>query len=205
MVVAKKTALQSTTIAMSAFQCIECENVCNDEEDCAIECFVCKNWAHQHCAALNDEVFGNLCNPLLQKKNLQWVCRPCLEEKKEVQSRHDNRLDKLLDLIPLVHSLGNRLENLEKGLMGEKLEEKIEEVVDRKLSEMIEEKNEIEKRKNNLIMVSIKESTKVDIEARKRDDLHAANTVLRSLVALTEDEVVEPVRLGKMGANGPEC
>ena len=70
---------------------------------------------------------------------MQWICHPCLESKREIQARSDTRLDKLLDLIPLVHTLTARIQSLEERLTGESLEVKIEEVVDRKLAEVMEE------------------------------------------------------------------
>ena len=87
--------------------------------------------------------------------------------------------------------------------MGEKLEEKIEEVVDRKLAEIMEEQREVEKRKKNLIIVNLKESTQTEFEERKKEDLAAAKILLGKLVTLESDDLVEPVRLGKVGGNRP--
>ncbi|XP_070196725.1 uncharacterized protein [Littorina saxatilis] len=112
-------------------------------------------------------------------------------------------MDKLLDLIPMMQNLGTRLEHLESGLMGKKLEEKIEEVVDRKLAEMMEEQKEVEKRKNNLILVNVKESTRIEIEEKKEDDIEAAKHIFGMLVDIEEGDVVEPVRLGKVGGSAP--
>ena len=150
---------------------------------------------------MDDDIFLSLSNP--KQQNLQWICKPCLGKSSEPQSRFDNRMDKLLDLIPLIHSLSSRLENIEKGLMGEKLEEKIEEVVDRKLAEIMEEQREVEKRKKNLIIVNLKESTQTEFEERKKEDLAAAKILLGKLVTLESDDLVEPVRLGKVGGNRP--
>ena len=97
-----------------------------------------------------------------------WVCQPCLNLKKTPKTEVDVRLDKLLGLIPLVKSLHKRMESLEEG-MGKKLDEKIEEVVDRKLEELMDEKMEIDKRRNNLILVNLKESAKTEIEERKKE------------------------------------
>jgi hypothetical protein len=180
---------------MQVYQCIYCDAACEEEDDKCIECFVCKNWSHQKCAKLTDEVFSTLTDPVFE--NLQWVCQPCMETKKEVQSRDDARLDALVSLIPMVHAMSARMESLEKGLMGEKLEEKIEEVVDRKLAELWEEQVEMEKRKCNLVIWNLKESAKTEIEEKKKDDLAAVKLLLSKVVELEEGDVVEPVRLGK--------
>ena len=135
----------------------------------SIECFVCKKWAHQTCTCIKDD--NIMFDKLTKAPNTQWVCTPCLESKGELQSRDDRKLDKLSSLIPLMESLTARMEKLEEGLMGRKLEEKIEEVVDRKVTEMMEEHREKDKRKSILIIVNLKESTKVDFEERKQEDL----------------------------------
>ena len=189
------------TQQLAAWQCIVCDVPCDDGEDDSIECFLCKNWAHKECCGLDEDIFLSLSNP--KQQNLQWICKPCLDKSSEPQSRFDNMMDKLLDLIPLIHSLSSRLENIEKGLMGEKLEEKIEEVVDRKLAEIMEEQREVEKRKKNLIIVNLKESTQTEFEERKKEDLAAAKILLGKLVTLESDDLVEPVRLGKVGGNRP--
>ena len=75
--------------------------------------------------------------------------------------------------------------------------------MDRKLAEAMEEQREIDKRKNNLIIVNMKESTRVEIEERKYDDLTAARTLFERVVSLDQGDVVEPVRLGRMGGNLP--
>lgn len=187
--------------AMSAWQCVCCDTAVVDDEHDSIECFACKNWAHKKCAGLSDDVFHTLSDP--KQANIHWVCQHCLEGNKGILSRHDNRLDKLLDLIPMMQSLNSRIESIEKGLLGEKLEEKIEEVVDRKIAEMMEEQREIEKRKLNLIIVNLKESAKAEVEERKKDDLIVAKSLLSKLVPLDDNEVCDPVRLGAIGGNKP--
>jgi hypothetical protein len=181
---------------LAAWQCPECENACEEEVENCIECFVCKNWYHQKCVKLDDTIFSSFCDPL--QPNLQWVCGQCLDNKKEVQSRNDRKLDKLMDLLPMVEALNARFTNLEQGLLkGEALEQKIEEVVDRKLAEALDEQREVDRRKKNLIIWNLKESTKLEIAEKKEEDLESAKTLLRKLVPLEDDEVIEPVRLGK--------
>jgi hypothetical protein len=177
----------------AVFQCIYCDSACEEIDDNCIECFVCKNWSHQKCAKVPDEIFKSLTD----LGCLQWVCQPCMESKQEAQSRDDARLEALLSLIPMVHAMSARMESIEKGLMGEKLEEKIEEVVDRKLAEMLQEQMEVEKRKCNLVIWNLKESTKLEIEDKKKDDLTAVKSLLSKVVQLEEGDVVEPIRLGK--------
>ena len=67
----------------------------------------------------------------------------------------------------------------------------------------MEEKLEREKRKNNIIIVNMKESTKTDLRERKENDRAAAKTLLEKLVPLEDCDIGEPTRLGKEGGNRP--
>ena len=187
--------------ALTAWQCLYCSNVCDDDQEDSIKCFACKKWAHQKCSGLKDQLFEAFCDP--EQPNLEWICNHCVDAKNELQASQDPRIDKLLDLIPLVATLSNRLENIEKNLLGENLEEKIEEVVDRKLAEAMNEQREVERRKKNLIIVNLKESSKTDIKERIQEDLSAAKKLLGKLVYLEDDDITDPIRLGKEGGNKP--
>lgn len=187
---------KKTMEKMGTWQCTECDNACTDDGD--IECFVCKNWTHKKCANIKEDMYETL-----SLDNVQWICSKCLKGKKEVQTKTDAQLEKLLDLVPLVHSLKTKLEKIEEGLGMEKLEEKVEEVVDRKLAEALEEQNEIEKRKDNIIIVNMRESDKTSVEERKQDDLAQARTILGKLTKIVDDGLTDPVRLGKIGGNRP--
>ena len=186
---------------MAAWQCTVCDSPCEDKEhtERSIECFVCKKWAHKACTGIKDDMFDNL----TEAPSTQWVCMPCLESKGELQSRNGRKLDMLLSMIPLMESLTTRMEKLEEGLMGKKLEETIEEVVDKKVTEMMEEHREIDKRKSNFIIVNLKESTKADSEERKQEDLQEVHGLLGGIVELCDDDIENPVRLGAAGGNRP--
>jgi hypothetical protein len=188
---------------MSAWQCTECNEAC-DGENGEIECFVCKNWTHMKCGKISDEMLN-----MLALDNLQWICKRCLNQTEknpkevDLQSRTEAQLSKLLDLVPLIHSLKTKIERIEDGLGIEKLEEKIEEVVDRKLAAALEEHQEIEKRKRNILIVNLKESAKTSIEERKEDDIEAARNLLSKLTEVGEETLKEPIRLGKVGGHRP--
>lgn len=184
---------------LSTWQCLNCSTTCDDEQENSIKCFTCKKWAHERCSGLNKDVFEQFCDP--KQVNLEWICQKCVEAKVEFQTRQDPRIDQLLDLIPLVGALSNRLENLENNLLGEKMEEKIEQIVDRKIAEALEEQKEVETRKKNLILVNIKESSKTDIKERMEEDLSTAKEVISKLVALEPDDISDPVRLGRENMN----
>lgn len=188
--------------ALTTWQCIYCDQTCEeDDEDGAIECFVCKQWAHRKCSKISKAMLDELGDS--RQANLQWVCQPCLDDKKTVQDRTDTRLDKLMELLPLVKTISSRLETLEKQLSEENLEEKIREIVDKQIDDRLEEQMEIEKRKKNLIFVNVKESVRTEIEERQRDDLGKVREILGEVMKIEEADISNPVRLGKVGGNKP--
>ena len=83
---------------MAVWQCTVCHIPCEDEghTERSIECFVCKQWAHQTCTGIKDGMFDNL----TKAPNTQWVCTPCLESMGE--PRDERKLDMLLSMIPLM-------------------------------------------------------------------------------------------------------
>ena len=177
------------------WQCPYCNDGVDDQDEC-VDCYVCKNWCHKTCTKMPDATFDCLSDT--RQPNLQWICKPCMEGATELRTKQEARMEKLLELIPLFQTMSDRLQNLEKS-MGEQLEEKIEEVVERKLEEKMEEMMEVEKRKKNLVIVNMAESTKTEIEECRKDDLAAAKKILSAIADVKEGDISEPIRLGKKG------
>lgn len=189
------------TNVLATWQCIVCDNACDtdDEDNPSIECFNCKHWSHKKCSKLTDQEFDVIAN----RNDLQWVCRQCMDEEKEKKSKTDSKLDMILTLIPMIHSMNEKILNIENEMGGKKLEDKIEEVVDKKIAEAFGEGQEREKRKKNLIITNVKESSKANPTERKEDDLDSAKNLLQQITDISEDEILEPTRLGSVGGNRP--
>lgn len=189
-----------------SWPCIFCGEECTENQEGrpgfdSINCFGCKQWAHQSCAKLTNSQFSNM----VRSKNMHWVCTPCADADKVPVTEKDSRLDKLLDIIPVIRSMSSRMTDLEKhvqDISGPKLDEKIEKIVDRKMKEMMEEKSEIEKRKNNLIIVNLSESKKANEKERVESDTRAIKHILAQIVDLDDDEKIDPIRLGNPPKKG---
>jgi hypothetical protein len=127
-----------------------------------------------------------------------------MEGSNEINSRSDARLDKLIEMVLDLTTKVRSLETVvEKGLGVESLDEKIEEAVNRKVEEVMEEQQDIERRKKNVIIVGLRESAKETAEERRQDDLNAAKSLLGKLVNIEEQDVKEPIRLGRAGGHRP--
>ena len=180
------------------WQCLVCDEPCEEDRD-SLECYNCRQWAHKTCAGLKDEVFKTLTT----NTNLQWTCCPCTDGERKKMTGSEVKLDLLMSMIPMISKVSERLESMERGLGERKLEEKIEEVVERKLADALEEAKEKEKRKKNLIIVNLKESAKTEIAERKVEDLKEVKKLLSKVAEVGDDDISEPVRLGKVGGNKP--
>ena len=77
---------------------------------------------------------------------------------------------KLDVLTKLLQDMVERLEKLETANGGKSIDEKIEAAVERKMTHVLEEAKEKEKRKHNIIVVNLPESLKRTPEERKRED-----------------------------------
>ena len=179
---------------MKTLQCTYCNDRV-DEQVKSIECFVCKHWCHFTCTDLKISMFNVLSQP--EEENLLWMCDQCKADQKEIKSRNDVKMDKLLEL---VYTLTTRMEKMEAKLRDQKeLEEHIEEVVERKVEEKLEEMQEIEKRKKNIVIVNMKESAETSAEEKKADDVKKATELIKTIVDINENELTDPIRLGKEG------
>ena len=77
---------------------------------------------------------------------------------------------KLDVLTKLLQDTVERLEKLEKANGEKSIDEKIEAAVKRKMTHVLEEAKEKEKRKHNIIVVNLPESLERTSEERKRED-----------------------------------
>lgn len=198
---AGKKGKQGDKEQLQAWQCLVCEDTCDEEfaNEPSIECVNCKCWSHRSCADLTRDAYSLLQN----SHSLHWMCKGCTNgERNDLKkTRSDNKLDSIL---AMMQAMTNRFEGLEKKMIDpENLEEQIEEVVDRKLKEALEETQEKEKRKKNLLIVNMKESRSEDAEQRKRDDLQEIKRVLEPVIDLQVEDLSDPTRLGQIGGRRP--
>ena len=180
---------------LAPWQCMICDEPCEDGEKAApsIECYNCKHWVHQTCAGVEPSLFKQLS----ESKSLQWVCEACQQDKSEGQSRLESKIDKMMELF------SKRLEAIEREIGVDKQEQKIEEIVDRKIAEALEERDEKEKRKNNIVIVNLRESGKPTAEERQEDMSEVMKIMKICEVTIDREEITNPIRLGKIGGNRP--
>ena len=199
------------------WNCLICKDILEDEQSVAscVQCYICEGWAHKGCGKLTDSEFSTLSNDKSACcSNMQWVCDPCVLQKEKGKKKKKSyaqaakqesnpNLEALF--ATMMKTFSDRIDKMEEKLTGKHLEEKIEAVVDRvvdkKIDQAVYEKIEKEKRKNNIIIVNLKESTKKSEEGREKDDTKSVKTLLSKMVKIKDGDLKEaPVRLGDKGS-----
>ena len=173
--------------------CLECEEAIVDGE-MTIECHKCKSWCHKQCSDLNDEQYTVLARG---GESMLWQYGKCIAggDNTDNVTRTEAKLDRLMQLF---HDMVQRLDQLEKSNNGKNIDDKIEEAVERKMTQVLDETKEKEKRKLNIIVANLPESREGSVEERNRDDTDR----VRQLVSKTTDvplgDIDAPIRLGQI-------
>ena len=166
--------------------CLSCENAIEDGQgEVTIQCFLCKEFCHKQCCGHTVAQF-NACR---STNFLQWTCDGCSDKEVFVKSQIEAKLDGIFQLLKV---MTERLEYLEKN---DKVT-KIEETIENKVQEYMQDKEERDKRKLNIIVVNIPESEKESAEERKKDDRDKVRECLSKIPDVNVEEIDNPVRLG---------
>ena len=174
--------------------CLTCENAIDDDNVDVIECHGCKEWCHKPCTGLTGAQYNCLRN---RGNFIQWFCVECRENDREgiePKSRLEAKMDSILKVLSSLHA---KLEDTKNENLRE-IERKIEEVVEGKVKEYMEEKEEKEKRKLNIIICNLPESQAESSEERKIDDQERVRDLVVKISNVQRSEVNNPVRLGKI-------
>ena len=177
--------------------CLTCENAIDEDNVDVIECHGCKEWCHKPCTGLTGAQYNCLRNG---GNFIQWFCVECRENDREgvePKSRMEAKMDSILKVLTSLHARLDRLEDTQNENMRE-VERKTEEVVEGKVKEYMEEKEEKEKRKHNIIICNLPESQAETPEERKTEDLERVRDLVVKISNVQRGEVYNPVRLGKI-------
>ena len=199
------------TNIMKMCLCGTCNNPVEDDpkDDCdrSIECYSCRNWFHQRCTTLTKQAFKFLEEG---DNSIQWICPKC-------QSKSADETKKLHHIEGRIEYLVSLMSNLEETIMtkvdlkikqqiensfSEKNKE-IEEKVVKQIEMKMEEKEEKEKRSNNIVIWNLPESTEEDTKLKKKEDLSNAAKLLSQIVDIEEGDLTESLRIGRKTENKP--
>ena len=183
------------TAAEYEFFCGTCEEGVGVEDD-RIKCHDCKRWVHFGCTSLTKKSYDFLKS---SNAGIQWICPECVSNEGEPKNSLESKVDSLMEMIRTMGAKIQALEKASRDSNGQSFEERVTQLVDKRIEEAVEEKEEKEKRKLNLILVNVPESTKQDPKERHSEDLAEAKMLFEKVCAEEiEIEVSEPVRLGQV-------
>ena len=199
--------LQPTKAAKVPWSCSACGNAIVEDE-ATIECYACKSWCHKLCTTLSDNEYGVLARG---GDSVLWQCPTCIERgANEDTNAHATRTEAKLDvLLNLFQEMVTRMdflgERLIKAELGEnpQIRKRIQDVVKEEVKVALEEREEIEKRALNLLVVNIPESRKDTVEERKEQDARRVMEVIQMTGVSREElgEVENVFRLGREPGN----
>ena len=185
--------------------CPQCELEVKSDDD-GLQCDQCNQWEHAHCVGYTKEEYKLACG----KHSLRYYCTNCEKLKADYRQKNqctkdvgnDNYSSEFQELKALLSAVKDRLDMIEqsKQIDKEEINKKIEDMVEAKVKDIMEEKEEKEKRKLNLILVNIKESASPILEERKEEDIKRVQRIFKEILPTGEEpvEIREPIRFGKL-------
>ena len=169
--------------------------------DNGLLCDSCETWYHAGCQQVSAQMFKILDENI----DLQWLCHNCKnsarrsslqikqlqEENKNLKEENTALKDRLKLLEEKVLNLENRFSDADANV-GLDLEE-----ITNKVVENIKEREEKQKRKNNIVMFNIPECRDRNVESRNNQDQGKSEVIIRDHLKINEFEILEVSRIGR--------
>ncbi|KAK4328212.1 hypothetical protein Pmani_001332 [Petrolisthes manimaculis] len=185
------------------------------EIDNAIKCDECKTWNHIGC----EKVGKNYYKALKEEDGATWFCKIC----KQTILSSFGQLAKLREDYKEVMKKMQGITNMNEGIdervkiIEEKMEGKDEDIVNKvtntivekikavdivqKTAEVvirhIEEKEKREKRKKNIVLYNVPESSQNEVQSRIDEDLSRCNDLFENSLKVRECKIERVLRLGR--------
>ena len=170
--------------------CGSCGKAVRDRAN-GIECDRCEVWYHAGCQKISLELYK-----VLQKYDEEWYCRSCHAQIKQM----DNNIKQLVEENK---GLKDRVKALEEkwDLFKEELKEETVKCAVQRISQdmgkHMEELEERNRRRNNLVLYNVPESTKEEAKERQSDDLVACCDLIEGSLKVTDFNIETTIRMGK--------
>ena len=220
-------SLDKAKVSSKIYKCGECNEEVDD--DFSIMCSRCRVWFHQNCTNLDSDEFNILARG---KETIAFICEECLKQTgadSKQNTEINKKLDRIMDMFNTFkkdilqsadEKIGKAVKNIDEkistgidrkvkdklGDLDKTVEQKmkdIEQNVAQNIMRKTEEKEEQDKRKHNLIIVQLPESTKEKKEEIQADDFNATHELLKKVTDDIEiEDISQPIRLGKKDDKG---
>ena len=189
----------------TAQSCLKCDkNVC--PLDNALQCDRCHYWSHVGCVGVSKKAYETLC----ELKTTMWFCKGCYKQAKydmEGISAVKTSMKSMKDeLVAIKTELVKKNTTCVREQITEQIGEQTGDTVasnnnktetkqdlEGKLESVIKEREEVEKRKKNIIIHGLPEKR---ANGTERSDAEALKETCRELLNITEVEATQLTRLG---------
>lgn len=194
--------------------CGSCNIVVRDDE-AAIECELCRFWFHCTCQNVSKKLYDTISDPDCDA--LHWYCRTCngtagnmlimmtsLQSKQsklqlEMNGLKDEMKDCKIEIVDSQQRIEKTLEEFKQEI-SDREDSSLHcsmDKVEKLFTDKLEDFEEREKRKNNLIIFGIPESHSLNPESRKKEDLDNVYSIFHRDLDVKSQEVKTLYRLGK--------
>ncbi|KAK4325791.1 hypothetical protein Pmani_003733 [Petrolisthes manimaculis] len=215
---------------MDLNKCKQCRRKVQGDDE-GIQCDKCGLWYHAVCENIGEALYKDLqkdndelwfcrrCKPTVKKnllenkklkednvrmkEELQEVKEELQEGNDTISDKTETKLAKELNIIKKqVEGTQKRIENL--GKKWEERENEMDEYITKKVFEIIKEKEERDRRKNNLVMHNIEEPNNMNEKELYDHDLAVCMDIFGNEIGarIEEGEIVDIARLGKKEEEG---
>lgn len=176
------------------------------DNDCGLFCDLCEGWYHAGCAGVSQNLYK-----MLEKDDEIWICKHCKgtlkgkmkkinrleEENKQYKEANATLVDELEDWKNKFQAMKGEIVDEVAAKVEAIFNQRIKVEVEERVTEVMREREEKEKKKNNLVIYNLEESDAEDKQEREREDqLKCVN--LFTEIRCENIRVRETVRLGKM-------
>ena len=214
----RKDSAKTIALSPKNTETVSCTNMepcpdCNlsvNEHDKAVSCDICDFWFHKTCQGISDQLYKVLTSQ--ETDSISWFCSGCKRGAKKVmlqltrlRERQDVVESKMDNIEKRQVETTNKLEVIEDRV--EKLESQERAVVTDlgQPSLAVKEIEERERRKNNVVLFNVPESSSQDPKLRHADDVAKFKTLCQSNLDVEPAEVDTAYRLGPKSKNGNIC
>ena len=171
--------------------CGICEKIVR-ERDNGIKCDRCGAWYHAGCEKVSVEFYK-----ALQKcDEEQWYCKLCRSEIKQLDERIKTLAKENKELKVRIQALEEKWELFKEELKEETVKCTMERV-SQEMEKHLEEMEERSKRKNNIVLYNVPESTKEDSKERQTDDLVKCCDLFEGSLKVSDIRIEGVIRMGK--------
>lgn len=191
--------------SMAAGQTATCGKCNKQVTSLGIACNLCDTWFHIGCGNVHRKLFD--ARQQYNSGNDHWFCDGCRCKFKNLKSdndrlRQENKTmrDRMNNIEQTVDSLRVEIQNLTQTI-GQKntsvgLDFRASEEAREDIRQEIKELWEKEKKKDNIVIYNIRESTNPNKEDKMGEDFQACNTIINKEVNIRNFEIKEIRRLG---------